>query len=636
MVIKKVCLENFGKFHNKVLEFSDGVNLLYGENEAGKTTIHTFIKAMLFGLDGRHGKSSESNEYEKYIPWDTPQNYKGSMVIEMKGVDYLIERNFLKSEKSYRITRLDTDKVLDKDEMDEFFYGFDENCYYNTISISQLGSITNSDLERVLRNYSSNLGSSKTTEIDVEAAINHLEDTKERLMEESGADRKESLEREIAEIKQQIEELEEEEKIEIEAVEKSRESVGKLKTKVRALEVLDNVQTERQIKRNLDQESMIQRSDVLSSDLDKLRKDKEKSDNHMAELKELLEGHGISGKEDVEKQIESAMSMTNIPVVCLVLIVIAAGIGIGCFVANPYIEWSDTSSWTKEVICFFAVLLFTLLFVVMYFVKKKNKSKKLMLLKELKISVDRFEAAKSESDYAQRQINVIEAELNSISYKLKAEEEQIEETSDYNSEIDGISKQIQSRKEEKSQAQFRLEQKKESLLKARQQLERYELRLEKVNAIDMDLKAIDEAIATIRSIAEEIRKSFGKEINQKASVYMNHITNGKYDNFEVDDEMNITIEGKGGRVIAVDRLSKGTVEQMYMALRLAAAEIIFADDTKPILLDDAFVMYDNKRMGSTIKFMSDHLEQIIAFSCHTREKVMADKLGIDYKLVIID
>jgi len=636
MVIKKVCLENFGKFHNKVLEFSDGVNLLYGENEAGKTTIHTFIKAMLFGLDGRHGKSSESNEYEKYIPWDTPQNYKGSMVIEMKGVDYLIERNFLKSEKSYRITRLDTDKVLDKDEMDEFFYGFDENCYYNTISISQLGSITNSDLERVLRNYSSNLGSSKTTEIDVEAAINHLEDTKERLMEESGADRKESLEREIAEIKQQIEELEEEEKIEIEAVEKSRESVGKLKTKVRALEVLDNVQTERQIKRNLDQESMIQRSDVLSSDLDKLRKDKEKSDNHMAELKELLEGHGISGKEDVEKQIESAMSMTNIPVVCLVLIVIAAGIGIGCFVANPYIEWSDTSSWTKEVICFFAVLLFTLLFVVLYFVKKKNKSKKLMLLKELKISVDRFEAAKSESDYAQRQINVIEAELNSISYKLKAEEEQIEETSDYNSEIDGISKQIQSRKEEKSQAQFRLEQKKESLLKARQQLERYELRLEKVNAIDMDLKAIDEAIATIRSIAEEIRKSFGKEINQKASVYMNHITNGKYDNFEVDDEMNITIEGKGGRVIAVDRLSKGTVEQMYMALRLAAAEIIFADDTKPILLDDAFVMYDNKRMGSTIKFMSDHLEQIIAFSCHTREKVMADKLGIDYKLVIID
>ena len=287
-------------------------------------------------------------------------------------------------------------------------------------------------------------------------------------------------------------------------------------------------------------------------------------------------------------------------------------------------------------VCLFSVLLFSLLFVIMYFVKKNNKSKKLMLMKELKVSVDRYEAAKSESDYAQRQINIMEHELNSITYKLKAEEEKTEETSDYNSEIDGISKQIKDKREEKSQAQFKLEQKKESLLKARQQLERYELRLEKVEAIDTDLRAIDEAIDTIKSIAEEIRKSFGKEINKKASVYMNNITNGKYDNFEVDDEMNITIEGKGGRVIPVDRLSKGTVEQMYMALRLAAAEIIFEDDSKPILLDDAFVMYDNKRMGSTIKFMAEHLDQIIAFSCHTREKVMADKLGIDYKLVIID
>ncbi|MCR5837382.1 MAG: AAA family ATPase [Lachnospiraceae bacterium] len=636
MVIKKVCLENFGKFHNKVLEFSDGVNLLYGENEAGKTTIHTFIKAMLFGLDGRHGKSSESNEYEKYIPWDTPQNYKGSMVIEMKGEDYLIERNFLKSEKSYRITRLSDDKILDQHEMDEFFYGFDENCYYNTISISQLGSITNSDLEKVLRNYSSNLGSSKTTEIDVEAALNHLEDTKERLMEESGADRKESLEKEIAAIKQQIEELEKEEKIEIAAVEKSRESVGKLKTKVRALEVLDNVQTERQLKRNMDQESLMQRSDVLSEDLDKLKKDKEKSDKHMSELKELLDIHGVSTRDEVEREMENIMSKTNIPVTVLALIVVAFGIGVGCFIANPHIDFSDSSTWIKEMLCAFATLFFTLLFVIMYFMKKNNKTKKMLLMKELKISVDRYEAAKSESDYAQRQINIIEAELRSISYKLKEEEDKPEETSDYNSEIDDVSKQIQSKKEEKSQAQFKLEQKKESLLKARQQLERYELRLEKVDAIECDLQAIDEAMATIREISEEIRKSFGKEINEKASVYMNHITNGKYDNFQVDDEMNITIEGRGGRVIAVDRLSKGTVEQMYMALRLAAAEIIFEDDTKPILLDDAFVMYDNKRMGSTIKFMAEHLEQIIAFSCHTREKVMADKLGIEYKLVIID
>ena len=73
-----------------------------------------------------------------------------------------------------------------------------------------------------------------------------------------------------------------------------------------------------------------------------------------------------------------------------------------------------------------------------------------------------------------------------------------------------------------------------------------------------------------------------------------------------------------------------------MALRLAAADIIFENDTKPILLDDTFAMYDNKRMGNTMKFMGENMEQVILFSCHTREKVMADKLGLDYYLKKLD
>lgn len=70
-----------------------------------------------------------------------------------------------------------------------------------------------------------------------------------------------------------------------------------------------------------------------------------------------------------------------------------------------------------------------------------------------------------------------------------------------------------------------------------------------------------------------------------------------------------------------------------MALRLAAADIIFEKDKKPILLDDAFVMYDNKRMGNTMKFMAESMEQVIIFSCHTREKVMADKLKIHHNFI---
>jgi uncharacterized protein YhaN len=100
----------------------------------------------------------------------------------------------------------------------------------------------------------------------------------------------------------------------------------------------------------------------------------------------------------------------------------------------------------------------------------------------------------------------------------------------------------------------------------------------------------------------------------------------------IDDRLNISINGKKS-LIPASKLSKGTVEQIYMALRLAAADIIFEKDKKPILLDDAFVMYDNKRMGNTMEFMAENMEQVIIFSCHTREKVMADKLELKHNFI---
>ena len=73
-----------------------------------------------------------------------------------------------------------------------------------------------------------------------------------------------------------------------------------------------------------------------------------------------------------------------------------------------------------------------------------------------------------------------------------------------------------------------------------------------------------------------------------------------------------------------------------MALKACSSRYNIWNDTKPILLDDTFAMYDNKRMGNTMKFMAENLDQVIVFSCHTREKVMADKLGLDYHLKKLD
>lgn len=635
MIIKSVCLENFGKFNNKTVDFSDGINILYGENEAGKTTLHTFIKGMLFGLDGKHGKNQENNEYEKYIPWENPENYKGSMVIEADGVEYLIQRNFLRSEKSCTITRMSTGRELDKDEIEELFYGFDENCYYNTISISQLGSITNKELGKVLKNYTANLGSSKTTEIDVQEALNQLEDTKEKIILEGGADKKEEVEEEIANINAELRHLEAEEKEIVQCIEANRNEVAKIKNQVKALEELDNVQTERQIKKNINQENMLQRMEMLNADMERLRNDRERSDKHQREIKEVLDNYGVTNKQDVEKEIEWLLSKSNISIICILFIVAAIGLCGGFYFSNPIIVFSDYSTWIREAACLGVAVLFGILFVVVYFTKKRNKVKKIAVLKELKLSIDRYQAAKSEYDYADKQLRAKQSELNNVSFRIKAEETRPDDTSDYNSEIGQLKDKIGEYREEKTKLQISLEQKKESILKYKKQLEILRERFEKAKSIETDLAAIEEAKKTIYAISDEVRATFGKMLNERASMYMGKITNGKYDKISIDEEINITVESGFGRNVSVEKLSKGTIEQIYMSLRLAAADIIFEEDRKPILLDDAFVMYDNRRMANTMKFMANNLDQVLIFSCHTREKVMADKMNIDYSLILI-
>lgn len=51
MIIQELRLKNFGKFTDKSIQLKEGMNLMYGENESGKSTIHTFIKGMFFGME---------------------------------------------------------------------------------------------------------------------------------------------------------------------------------------------------------------------------------------------------------------------------------------------------------------------------------------------------------------------------------------------------------------------------------------------------------------------------------------------------------------------------------------------------------------------------------------------------------
>ena len=73
MLLTRLKLDYFGKFSGKELELKPGINLIYGENEAGKSTLHAFIKGILFGIERlRGGGEVKEDTYTRYLPWEYP------------------------------------------------------------------------------------------------------------------------------------------------------------------------------------------------------------------------------------------------------------------------------------------------------------------------------------------------------------------------------------------------------------------------------------------------------------------------------------------------------------------------------------------------------------------------------------
>lgn len=631
MIIKEIQLTNFGKFNHKNVSLEPGLNIIYGENEAGKTTLHTFIRGMLFGIEKQRGKASGRDVYSKYEPWENPSNYQGIMRIENDGTNYRIERNFNREHRLFRVINEDEGIELTEEQIEELFAGLDESCYYNTISISQLGSVTDKELEVILKNYAANLGATKSMEIDIKEAFSDLDIQKKKIITENKIGEEDIIKKSVKLTTEQLEITEREQHKIISSIEQKKENVNHLLEKKKELSALDKKRLEELAKQNERKDKLYQDAISYTNEVEKYSNQLEQIKNHKKELESSLLEKGIDSHETMEALMDKIMNKSNMPVTFVILALAFVGAAIGFVVGNlQFITIKEY--YMRPAICMGIAFILFVLAIIRYCFKKKHKKRKFEILKELRLTSDKLEAAKHEEIYVRRQLETKQEALNQTQEIIKQEENTQVSSDDYSDEIKEIEAQERTLNDGVSKAQFALEQKKENEIELEKRIEELKRRLENIKKAKEEIHAIEEAKRNIEEIANEIRSSFGKRLNKQASYYSSKITNGKYDNITIDERLNITINNKKS-LIPSSRLSKGTIEQVYMALRLAAADIIFEKDKKPILLDDAFVMYDNKRMGNTLKFMAESMEQVVLFSCHTREKVMADKLNLEYNFI---
>lgn len=173
MRLRACTLMGFGKFYRKSIAFGDGLHVIYGENEAGKTTLKTFLVAMLFGLDKKRGQAAKKDEYHKYLPY-MGGIYGGSLDCSHEGHRYQIQRTFT-TQQDITIYDLDTGrKLFEGREPGECLFSITKEGFLQTLCVSQGEILTGPMLTSMLRNYMANMSHTKSKDVNVEKALTWL------------------------------------------------------------------------------------------------------------------------------------------------------------------------------------------------------------------------------------------------------------------------------------------------------------------------------------------------------------------------------------------------------------------------------------------------------------------------------
>lgn len=150
------------------------------------------------------------------------------------------------------------------------------------------------------------------------------------------------------------------------------------------------------------------------------------------------------------------------------------------------------------------------------------------------------------------------------------------------------------------------------------QLETVNQRIEK---LEETYAAVTLALETLTQARQSLQRKFAPRIAGRAQQLLSKMTNGRYDRLTLSEDLSLLAGAQQEEVLReVLWRSDGTVDQLYLALRLAVAEELIPD--VPLVLDDAFVRFDDIRLKSVLEILQDTAQdkQVILFTCQHREK----------------
>ena len=660
MILEKLYIDGFGKFSDYSLNFSPSIQILYGENEAGKSTIHAFIQAMLYGIPKG---ASKKEVFFQYRPFSKALGFGGSLTFSHQGKSYCVQRDFLQGGEAH-ITILPQGEKLFEGEsfLQSVLSPFSLESFKNTVSIRQLKSSTEREMVYELQAMLSNFQESGNVELNPQAALDYLEQEEARLREKMIPDATKRYSGLLGEVKNTHRSLS---LLEAEEAQFSEEkSLKGLAPKEAMIEATDREETDGE--ESFEKNSSPVKNCILqeeSLELQRKRAEIEETREEWNRLSSLLEKEGLNNKDELlleqekmlqylsHEQEEKELGKSSIflyPLFCFFALCFAVLTTLSFLyaytsVALPRFPFFSMgfSAYLYPFFCAF------LLFLLLALSQRRIFTQQQRWVKQEKREFEEILAKRNISTFLQFQ--------NSSKEELREEGSsytQAKVLQYYNTLLE---KWGEKEELEKSLALLEESYQKEKLLwletsyKEKQKEQREELlrqygilqnkadlirpSLEENEKLQEKREAISEAKERIRQIAGEIRKSFAFHLNEDCGKALSEITGGRYDSLWIDEQLHIYVNAKEG-FFPLEQASTGTIDQLYLALRLSMALLLQREnrDLLPLLFDDSFAMYDEKRLAASIGYLKKaYPAQILLFTCHHREEKILKELGIPFE-----
>lgn len=606
MKVEEIKINAFGTLKNKEINLSDKINIIHGKNESGKSTLLTYIKTAFYGIS-RNKNGKEISDYDKYKPW-SGEEFSGKIKYTLdNGEQFEIFRDFNKKNPKIYNAKLEdvTNQFnIDKKEGSQFFFeqvGIDENIFTSTIMAEQQEVKLSEQRQNILIQKIANIAGTGNSNMSYNKAKDRLN---KKQLDEVGTERTQG--KPINILKNKIKNIEQIlGKLNLYKENKSIIEQNKIKLK-------NKIQEQEQRKELIKQISELNGKIIIETEKANYKRNiKEEKESKIQEL--------INEKNKLIQ--ENKNNKTNNKLFIIIFFVL-----ISLLIANIVIIKNKFITYTTLILVGAEIVIY-------YLAKAQKEKRKKEVLK------NNTDLINTKIELLEKEKEVIEEEIKTEENELKAEKEHIKNK--YNIElydIENSKNDLEQITNEINEGKIKLNTLEIEEKGISSQLEELITLQEEHENLSEQLKEIEQKNYEINLAKEFLEKAYEKmktnitpKFTENLSQTIKNITNDKYSKVNINNENGLIIEMQNGEYVSAEKLSIGTIDQLYLSLRMSMVEEI-SKEKMPIILDEAFAYYDDERLENILKYLIERFNnhQLIIFTCTNREKEILNKLNYKF------